>query len=67
VYVGAPSENAVSVSRTVLLTDTDVLRDASGAPTATTLTASNTYFAPDAAPDSPTYNTVRVEVIAWRT
>lgn len=67
VYVGAPSENAVSVSRTVLLTDTDRLHDDTGAQTETTLTASDTYFAPDAAPNSPTYNTVRVEVVAWRT
>ncbi len=67
VYVGAPSANAVSVSRTVLLTDDDVLVDESGTRTDTTLAETSTYLAPDAAPNSTAYNTVRVEVIVWRT
>jgi hypothetical protein len=66
VYVGAPSENAVSVSRTVLLTDEDVLFDRTVSPTNTTVAESTTYFAPDASPNSSTYNIVRVEVVVWR-
>ncbi len=67
VYVGSPSANAVTASRLVLLTDDDHLYDPSGTVTETTLSETSSYFAPDAAPQSHTYNVVRVEVVVWRT
>jgi len=57
---GSPSDHAVSASRTIALDDTDELPDG------TTLESSNSFYAPDADPDGPLYNVVRVEVIAWR-
>jgi len=60
---GEPSDNAVSVSRTVTLFDTDNLTAPGGGPE---LQNSGTYFAEDAAPNDSLYNLVRVEVIVWR-
>jgi hypothetical protein len=66
ITAGTPDTDAVRAVRTVTLLDDDRLRDASGAPTDSTL-ADSAFYAPDAAPDSAVYNVVRVEVIAWRT
>lgn len=62
---GQPSDNAVSYSRTVVLTDDDrvVNPDGSRGPQ---ISAAN-FYVPDAAGDSQAfYNLVRVEVIVWR-
>lgn len=67
VHVGTPSDNVASVSRTVTLFDDDRLYDASGSRTNTTLAGASNFYAPDASPDSPVYNVVRVEVTVWRT
>lgn len=67
VHLGTPSDDAVRAARSVTLFDDDVLVDAAGRPTNTTLASSTTFYAPDAAPSSPVYNVVRVEVVAWRT
>lgn len=66
VHVGTPSAGAVSASRRLTLYDDDVLYRTNGTATATELTASGSFYAPDAAPGSPLYNVVEVEVIAWR-
>lgn len=66
VHMGEPSDHAVAARRTVTLTDRDRLRDAAGAPTATTLAEAESYFAPDVAPDRGLYNVVEIEVVAWR-
>lgn len=62
---GTPSDDAVTVSRVVTLSDDDVVRDANGTATNVTLAESTTYFAPDSAPDTPLYNVIRVEVVVW--
>lgn len=67
VHLGTPSDDAVRTTRTVTLLDTDVLYDADETPTNTSVTEAATFYAPDAAPESPVYNVVRVEVIVWRT
>ncbi|AFK21384.1 hypothetical protein E6P09_16595 (plasmid) [Haloferax mediterranei ATCC 33500] len=64
---GTPSDDAVRATRTVTLYDDDALLDASGNSTNTTLESvpEESFYAPDAAPDSPVYNVVRVEVVVW--
>lgn len=65
VYSGVPSDNAVSASYTVTLLDEDHLYDADETRNATTLTDPNiTYPIPDTG--RTLFNTVRVEVVAWR-
>lgn len=64
---GSPSDTSVRVVRTVTLYDDDVLYDANGDPTNTTLVNATTFYAPDSDPSGPVYNVVQVEVIAWRT
>lgn len=65
VYSGVPTDNAVTATHTVTLWDDDPLYDADGTPGATRLnTANMTYPMPDTGANL--YNTVRVEVIAWR-
>ena len=65
VHQGVPSDNAVSASRLVTLMDDDTLYDSTGTPTATAVSR-DTFYAPDAAPNTPVYNVVRVEVVVWR-
>lgn len=64
VHFGEPSDTAVTVRRTVVLYDTDRIRDSNGEPTDRTLSESP-YFAPDAA-EGHLYNVVDVEVTIWR-
>jgi len=64
-YSGAPTVNAVEVTRTVTLYDDDRLVGPGG-PTGTTLENASSYVVPDAAPNSTLYNTVTVEVVVWR-
>lgn len=66
VRMGTPSETVASVSRTVTLYDDDRLYDASGDPTGPTLANATAFYAPDAAPQGPMYNVVRMEVVLWR-
>lgn len=64
VHFGQPSDTAVTVSRTVVLYDSDPLLDRTGNRTDTQLSETN-YFAPDAY-DGHLYNVVVVEVTIWR-
>ncbi|WP_416841591.1 hypothetical protein [Haloferax sp. DFSO52] len=63
---GTPSDDALRAVRTVTLYDDDVLLDSSGTATNTTLANASSFYIPDASPDSPVYNVVQVEVVAWR-
>lgn len=65
VQQGAPSDDAVAVSRLVTLYDREPLYDEYGHDTNVTLSESETYFVDDAAPASPVYAVVRVEVVVW--
>lgn len=64
-YQGAPSDHAVSITRTVTLYDDDQLRDAHQSQTAQTLENTTGYFARDVS-EGPLYNVVRIEVVVWR-
>ncbi|MDS0259175.1 hypothetical protein NDI56_07190 [Haloarcula sp. S1CR25-12] len=65
VYSGVPTDNAVTAAHTVTLRDDDPLYDADGTPSGTALGAQNvTYPMPDVGGNL--YNTVQVEVVAWR-
>ena len=66
VHSGEASDHAVRATRTVTLYDSDSILAADGTATNETLTSSNSYFAPDASPDSHVYNVVVVEVVVWR-
>lgn len=62
---GTPNDDAVRVATTITLYDDDVLFEPSGDPGTTTLVNASRFYAPDAAPESPVYNVLRVEVILW--
>lgn len=69
---GTPGESAVTVSETVTLYDQTPLVAANGTATNVTLAdvsgdANRTFYAPDARPEGPLYNVVRVEVTVWQT
>jgi len=65
IYNGVPTDNAVTATYTVALTDDDPLYDAAETKTETTLgDPGSTYPVQDTGQRH--YNTVRVEVIAWR-
>lgn len=66
VYLGNPSDHAVTVGRTITLYDDDVLLDEDGTETATTLAETDRFFAPNVDESSHVYNVVRVEVTVWR-
>ncbi|MFB6297106.1 MAG: hypothetical protein ABEH56_01145 [Salinirussus sp.] len=63
IYRGEPSDNAVSVTRTVVLFDGDHLRTEAGAPNRT-VAESSSFYAPDAGRN--VYNVVTVRVVVWR-
>lgn len=67
IYSGVPSDNAVRATHTVVLNDRDRLYNWDGTPNATRIGDENaTYPIPDTDRSGPMYNTVRVEVVAWR-
>lgn len=63
---GTPSDDAIRAVRTVTLYDDDVLYGVNSTATNTTLANASNFYAPDVSPDSPVYNVVQVEVVAWR-
>jgi len=65
VYSGVPSDNAVTATHTVVLTDDDHLYDENERRTNTTVTDENVTY-PISDTGGTVYNVVRVEVIAWR-
>jgi hypothetical protein len=66
VYRGAPSDNAVSASRSVTLYDSDRLRNTSGVRGSTLNDSSSFYASGDAFEHSSVYTVVQVRVIVWR-
>lgn len=66
VYLGQPSDHASVATRTVTLYDDDEILDADGDPSGTNVSSTSDFYAPDASPNSPLYNVVEVEVVAWR-
>jgi len=63
---GVPSDNAVRATHTVTLVDDDHLYDADGSRNRTTLGSGTNHRIEETASGSNLYNTVRVEVVAWR-
>jgi len=65
IYSGVPTDNAVTATHTITLRDDDPLYNADGTASSTRLnTANMTYPMPDTGANL--YNTVQVEVVAWR-
>jgi len=65
IYSGVATDNAVTATRTVILRDDDTLYDAEGRPTDTQIGDSMVnHTIKDTGGNI--YNTVRIEVIAWR-
>jgi len=65
VYVGEPSDNAVRATRTVVVSNDAILRDSDGDRTGTRIAETSSFYAPDVVNGS-VYNSLRVEVVAWR-
>lgn len=71
VEAGTPGDGAVRVAETVTLYDNTRLRDANNSRENVTLravaaSADREFYAPDARPDGPLYNVLRVEVVVWK-
>lgn len=64
VYMGSPSDNAVTASRAVTLYNGTQLAD--GSTTLASAGAADDFYAPDAAPGSALYAVVEVRLTAWR-
>lgn len=61
VYMGSPSDNAATATRTVTLTDdTELSGPAEGT------VSSAEFYAPDAAPDAQLYNVLEVRIVVWQ-
>lgn len=66
VYRGEPSDNAVTASRMITISDDDVLYAHDGTATSVNVTEAANLYMPDTDSSSGVYNVVKVEVIAWR-
>ena len=64
VYMGSPSDNAVTASRAVTLYNATTLAD--GTTNVSDAGADGDFYAPDAAPGSELYAVVEVRITAWR-
>ena len=62
VYMGSPSDNAVTASRSVFLYDDTPV----SGPEATGTVSSTEFYAPDANPDGPLYNVLEVRIVTWQ-
>jgi hypothetical protein len=59
---GTPTSDGVVQSRTVTINDGDTLTGPGSNPP---VSSSSSYFAPDAFPESDTYNIIRIVIIYW--
>lgn len=59
---GTPGEESATVETTIVIEDDDTLV---GPDSGTRVTDANTYFAPDASPESGTYNVLTVYLTIW--
>lgn len=62
VYMGAPSDNAVSATRTAFVFDDTPV----SAPSSSANVTSARYFAPDAAPNVSLFNVMEVRIVTWQ-
>lgn len=64
VYMGTPSDNAVSASRTVVVGNDTSLSADNG--TVAEAAAADEFYATDAAPESELFNVMEVRIVVWR-
>ncbi|MFC7045639.1 hypothetical protein ACFQH6_09690 [Halobacteriaceae archaeon GCM10025711] len=66
VYMGTPSDNAVSASRTVVIYDDSQLSVPGETENVSTAAATGDFYARDAAPNGTVFNVVEVQIVVWR-
>lgn len=66
VYMGSPSDNAVSASRSVSLYNDTELTAPGTDENVSAARANGTFYVPDAAPGNELFNVVEVRIVAWR-
>lgn len=66
VFMGAPSDNAVSASRTVTLFNDTQLTGPSSGETVSTAAANGEFYASDVQPGGELFNVVEVQIVVWR-
>lgn len=64
VYMGTPTDNAVSTSRTVVVRNDTSLSTGNG--TIAEAAAADEFYATDAAPESELFNVMEVRIVVWR-
>ena len=66
IYMGSPSDNAVSATRTVTLYDDTQLSAPGQAENVSAAAVDGDFYAPDLAPGRELFNLVEVRIVAWR-
>ncbi len=66
VYMGSPSDNAVTAAATVVLFDDTELVGPSAGTTVAASASAGQFYAPDAAPNSTLFNVVEVRIVVWQ-
>lgn len=66
VYMGSPSDNAVTASRTVTLFDDTELSAPGETRNVSTASAAGDFYASDVAPGNELFNVVEVRIVVWR-
>lgn len=64
IFMGQPSDNAVSTTGTVILYDNTSVKGSYQ--NVSEAAANDAFYAPDAAPDSELFNVMEVEITVWR-
>lgn len=62
-YQGMPGAHGVSGSVTLVLYDDEILTNSEESKS---VSNASTFYAPDVFPDSPKYNVIRFQIIAWK-
>lgn len=65
-YMGSPSDNAVTASRTVYLYNDTELSATGESVTVSTAAANGDFYAPDIGGGSQLFNVLEVRIVAWR-
>ena len=66
IYMGSPSDNAVSASRTLVLYNDTALTAPGETTNVSAAAAAGEFYAPDAEPGSHLFNVVEVRIVTWR-
>lgn len=66
VYMGSPSDNAVTASRTVTLFNDTALSAPGETRNVSTASMNGDFYVPDVAPGSELFNVVEVRILVWR-